>query len=109
MVTFSYIDLLQIATKDELAIISEQALKVNQSLSEFFASINIRLIDFKLEFGKTVEGDILLADEISPDTCRLWDSNTGEKLDKDVFRRDLGNITEAYEQILTRLGGTKHV
>lgn len=109
LLTDAHIDLLQIATKDELAIISEQALKVNQSLSEFFASINIRLVDFKLEFGKTVEGDILLADEISPDTCRLWDSNTGEKLDKDVFRRDLGNITEAYEQILTRLGGTKHV
>jgi phosphoribosylaminoimidazole-succinocarboxamide synthase len=67
------------------------------------------LIDFKLEFGKTPNGDILLADEISPDTCRLWDINTNEKLDKDVFRRDLGSLTDAYEKILAKLEGTQHV
>ena len=109
LLTDAHIDLLQLASKEEVALISEKALRVNEVLTNFFAEINIRLIDFKLEFGKTSEGTILLADEISPDTCRLWDSNTGEKLDKDVFRRDLGNITDAYEQILTRLGGTKHV
>ena len=109
LLTDAHIDLLQLASKEEVALISEKALRVNEILINFFAEINIRLIDFKLEFGKTSEGTILLADEISPDTCRLWDSNTGEKLDKDVFRRDLGNITDAYEQILTRLGGTKHV
>jgi len=109
LLTEAHIDLLQIASKEELALLSEKALKVNEVLTGFFTDINIRLIDFKLEFGKTAEGEILLADEISPDTCRLWDSSTGERLDKDVFRRDLGNITDAYEQILTRLGGTKHV
>lgn len=109
LLTDAHIDLLQIVSKEELTLISQQALKVNEVLTGFFTDINIRLIDFKLEFGKTVEGEILLADEISPDTCRLWDSSTGERLDKDVFRRDLGNITDAYEQILTRLGGTKHV
>ena len=109
LLTDAHIDLLQLASKEEVALISEKALRVNEVLTNFFAEINIRLIDFKLEFGKISEGTILLADEISPDTCRLWDSNTGEKLDKDVFRRDLGNITDAYEQILTRLGGTKHV
>ncbi|MGM9924854.1 MAG: phosphoribosylaminoimidazolesuccinocarboxamide synthase [Bacillus sp. (in: firmicutes)] len=109
LITEAHIDLLEIATADELQEITEKALKVNEVLTAFFAGINIRLIDYKLEFGKTETGDILLADEISPDTCRLWDSRTGEKLDKDVFRRDLGNITDAYEQILTRLGGTQNV
>lgn len=109
LLTDAHIDLLEIASENEKAAISEQALKVNKVLTEFFEEINIRLIDFKLEFGKTEAGEILLADEISPDTCRLWDSATGERLDKDVFRRDLGNITDAYEEILTRLGGTKHV
>ena len=109
LLTEAHIDLLQIASKEELALLSEKALKVNEVLTGFFTDINIRLIDFKLEFGKTAEGEILLADEISPDTCRLWDSSTGERLDTDVFRRDLGNITDAYEQILIRLGGTKHV
>ena len=109
LITNAHIDLLQIATEEELAVISEEAMKINDVLTSFFADINIRLIDFKLEFGKTADGTIMLADEISPDTCRLWDSSTGEKLDKDVFRRDLGNITDAYEQILTRLGGAKHV
>ncbi|WP_042352029.1 phosphoribosylaminoimidazolesuccinocarboxamide synthase [Bacillus massiliigorillae] len=109
LITDAHISLLEIATPEEIKEITEKALKVNDVLKEFFASINIRLIDYKLEFGKTADGEILLADEISPDTCRLWDATTGEKLDKDVFRRDLGNITDAYEQILTRLGGAQHV
>ena len=67
------------------------------------------LIDFKIEFGKDTDGNILLADEISPDTCRLWDAKTNHKLDKDLFRRDLGNLTDAYEIILAKLGGRKHV
>lgn len=109
LLTDAHIDLLEMASVEEKAVISEQAFQINKVLTEFFEEKNIRLIDFKLEFGKNEAGDILLADEISPDTCRLWDSVTGEKLDKDVFRRDLGNITDAYEEILTRLGGTKHV
>lgn len=109
LLTDAHIDMLGLASKEEIQNISEQALKVNSVLTRIFESIDVRLVDFKLEFGKTETGEILLADEISPDTCRLWDINTGEKLDKDVFRRDLGNITEAYEKILTRLGGTQHV
>lgn len=109
LITDAHISLLEIATPEEVQEITAKALQVNDVLKEFFAGINIRLIDYKLEFGKTMDGNILLADEISPDTCRLWDATTGEKLDKDVFRRDLGNITDAYEQILTRLGGTQHV
>ncbi|MEH6940571.1 phosphoribosylaminoimidazolesuccinocarboxamide synthase [Bacillus sp. JJ722] len=109
LITEAHISLLEIATPEEIKEITEKALQVNDILKEFFATINIRLIDYKLEFGKTADGEILLADEISPDTCRLWDATTGEKLDKDVFRRDLGNITDAYEKILTRLGGAQHV
>ena len=71
----------------------------------FFKKLNIDLIDFKIEFGKTADGQILLADEISPDTCRFWDSTTHEKLDKDRFRRDLGNVEEAYQEIMKRLMG----
>lgn len=78
-------------------------------LSTFFDGLGIRLIDFKLEFGKDHQGKILLADEISPDTCRLWDKKTNEKLDKDVFRRDLGSLTDTYEKLLAKLGGTQHV
>ncbi|PLT27498.1 phosphoribosylaminoimidazolesuccinocarboxamide synthase [Peribacillus deserti] len=100
---------LEIASTDELIKLKEHAVKVNAVLSSFFEGVGIRLIDFKLEFGKTAEGNILLADEVSPDTCRLWDLETNEKLDKDVFRRDLGSLTEAYENILTRLGGRLHV
>jgi phosphoribosylaminoimidazole-succinocarboxamide synthase len=67
--------------------------------------VNIELIDFKIEFGRTPEGEVILADEISPDTCRFWDTNTNEKLDKDRFRRDLGNVEEAYQEVLKRLLG----
>jgi phosphoribosylaminoimidazole-succinocarboxamide synthase len=78
--------------------------KINVVLSEFFLARGIRLIDFKLEFGRTADGRLVLADEISPDTCRFWDAKTGEKLDKDRFRRDLGNVKEAYVEILNRIG-----
>lgn len=96
---------LEIASKDEVEELKTKALEVNAVLSSFFKELGIKLIDFKLEFGKDQKGDILLADEISPDTCRLWDLKTNEKLDKDVFRRDLGSLTDAYETILVKLGG----
>ena len=83
-----------IATKEEIDSISEQALKVNELLKKFFLNVGIKLIDFKIEFGR-YDGRVILADEISPDTCRLWDAETNEKLDKDRFRRDLGNVEEA--------------
>lgn len=109
LLTIDHILELKVATEEEVAILREKALEINKALSSFFAGLGIRLIDFKLEFGKDQKGRILLADEISPDTCRLWDMKTNEKLDKDVFRRDLGSLTDAYEQILARLGGTQHV
>lgn len=93
------------ATEAELNQISEMALKINKILSEYLAECNIELIDFKLEFGKTSSGEIVLADEISPDTCRFWDSVSHEKLDKDRFRRDLGGVEEAYHEVLKRLLG----
>jgi phosphoribosylaminoimidazole-succinocarboxamide synthase len=88
----------------ELEEIYRITAKINVVLSEFFLSRGIRLIDFKLEFGRTTSGELVLADEISPDTCRFWDAKTGEKLDKDRFRRDLGNVKEAYVEILNRIG-----
>lgn len=95
---------LGLATKEEIEKISEIALKVNQLLSSYLLNIGIRLVDFKLEFGR-FKGEIVLADEISPDTCRFWDKDTNEKLDKDRFRRDLGNVEDAYKEILSRLIG----
>ncbi|MDR1801274.1 MAG: phosphoribosylaminoimidazolesuccinocarboxamide synthase [Lachnospiraceae bacterium] len=94
---------LGIATREEIEQISEYAFKVNDVMKEFFLGAGIRLIDFKLEFGR-FNGKILLADEISPDTCRLWDVNTNEKLDKDRFRRDMGNVEGAYQEVFRRLG-----
>lgn len=91
------------ATYEELAEIYAQANKINQILQKFFAEHNLILVDFKIEFGKNSAGKIVLADEISPDTCRLWDSQTLEKLDKDRFRRDLGQVEEAYNEVLKRL------
>ncbi len=91
-----------ITTFDELNEIYELTEKVNEVLKAFFLKCGIKLIDFKLEFGR-YNGEILLADEISPDTCRLWDVNTNQKLDKDRFRRDLGDVKEAYEEILKRI------
>ena len=105
LLTEDHIEVLQLASKEDVAILKEKALKVNEVLSHLFKELGIRLVDFKLEFGRDQDGHILLADEISPDTCRLWDITTNEKLDKDVFRRDLGNLTDAYENILARLGG----
>ena len=93
------------ADEEELASIRANALKVNQVLSDYLKDLNIELIDFKLEFGKTADGTLVLADEISPDTCRFWDSRTGEKLDKDRFRRDLGGVEDAYQEIMKRLLG----
>mgnify|MGYP000983706408 FL=1 len=95
-----------LATFDEIKEINQMAAKINNILKEFFLKQNIKLIDFKLEFGR-YNGEIILADEISPDTCRFWDSNTNEKLDKDRFRRDLGNVKEAYMEIFKRISSEK--
>ena len=91
------------ATQEEIDKISSMALKVNELMLEFFKSIGVDLIDFKIEFGRLSDGTIILADEISPDTCRLWDVKTNEKLDKDRFRRDLGGVEDAYAEIMKRL------
>ncbi len=92
------------ATKEDLDTIADLTFKVNDVLKAYFESVNIELVDFKIEFGKTPDGQIILADEISPDTCRLWDATTHEKLDKDRFRRDMGNVEEAYAEVFKRLG-----
>ena len=92
------------ATQEEIDTITDYAFKVNDFLKAFFREIGIELIDFKLEFGKTADGTIVLADEISPDTCRYWDIETGEHLDKDRFRRDLGDPEGAYQEVFKRLG-----
>lgn len=93
-----------LTTFDELNHIYSQAEKINEILSDFFKKQNIKLVDFKLEFGR-YKGEVILADEVSPDTCRLWDMNTGEKLDKDRFRRELGDLVEGYTKILERING----
>ena len=97
------IEVLEIATNLDIKNLKAQALQINQLLLTLFAEIDIDLIDFKIEFGKTNTGEILLADEITPDCCRLWDKKNQEKLDKDRFRRDLGNIKESYTEVLNRL------
>ncbi|MCF0122681.1 MAG: phosphoribosylaminoimidazolesuccinocarboxamide synthase [Ruminiclostridium sp.] len=96
---------LKLASQEEIETIVTMAFRVNELLKEFFLSVGIRLVDFKLEFGRTTDGKIILADEISPDTCRLWDKETNEKLDKDRFRRDLGNVEGAYQEVMRRLMG----
>ncbi|NCE65368.1 phosphoribosylaminoimidazolesuccinocarboxamide synthase [Pseudoflavonifractor sp. 524-17] len=96
---------LKLATREEIDLIKKYAFAVNDFLKSFMKGIGIDLVDFKLEFGKTSDGAIVLADEISPDTCRLWDEKTHEKLDKDRFRRDLGGAEEAYEEVMRRLMG----
>jgi phosphoribosylaminoimidazole-succinocarboxamide synthase len=98
-----------IASEEDLAALERLGLMVNDVLQPYLRERGILLVDFKLEFGRTPEGEILLADEISPDTCRFWDAETGEKLDKDRFRRDLGKVEEAYQEMLKRLGGEAHV
>ena len=96
---------LKAATREEIETIKSMAFKVNEVMKQYFDSLNVILVDFKLEFGKTADGKIVLADEISPDTCRLWDKTTKEKLDKDRFRRDLGGVEEAYQEIMKRVMG----
>ncbi|WP_122789628.1 phosphoribosylaminoimidazolesuccinocarboxamide synthase [Intestinibacillus sp. Marseille-P6563] len=96
---------LKLATREEIEHIKEMAFKVNEVMKTYFDHLNVTLVDFKLEFGKTTDGTIILADEISPDTCRLWDKDTGEKLDKDRFRRDMGGVEEAYQEVMRRLMG----
>ncbi len=94
---------LELAPREEMDAISRYAFKVNEVMRKYFAGLGIELIDFKIEFGR-YHGEIILADEVSPDTCRLWDKETHEKLDKDRFRRDLGNVEDAYEEVFRRLG-----
>ncbi|WP_134699683.1 phosphoribosylaminoimidazolesuccinocarboxamide synthase [Ammoniphilus sp. YIM 78166] len=104
-----HVSVLNLATQEEADLLKKIGLQVNEVLKPYMAERNILLVDFKLEFGKTEEGQVILADEISPDTCRFWDADTKEKLDKDRFRRDLGSVEEAYQEILKRLGGEAHV
>ena len=96
---------LKLATREEIERIKTMAFKINEVMKQYFDTLNVTLVDFKLEFGKTADGTIVLADEISPDTCRLWDKTTGEKLDKDRFRRDMGGVEEAYQEIMNRVMG----
>ncbi len=103
MINDYHIMAMGIATPEEVAKITEMSFKINDILSEYMLSKGIILVDFKLEFGKTPDGKIILADEISPDTCRLWDAETHEKLDKDRFRRDLGKVEEGYMEVVRRL------
>jgi len=102
VVNESHISALELATKDEIEVIKKYVFKINELMSEFFLKLNLELIDFKVEFGR-FKGDIILADEISPDTCRLWEVGTGRKMDKDRFRLDLGDIEETYQEILNRV------
>ena len=96
---------LGLATKDEIETIKSMAFRVNNILREYFLRLNVKLVDFKLEFGRLPDGRIVLADEISPDTCRFWDAVTGEKLDKDRFRRDMGGVEGAYQEMMKRVFG----
>ena len=94
---------LKLATAEEIDLIEKYAFQVNEVLKDYVLKLNITLVDFKLEFGRLPDGTIVLADEISPDTCRFWDKDTGEKLDKDRFRRDLGGVEDAYNEVMRRL------
>ncbi len=105
MINEYHIAAMKLAEKTELEVIADYSFKVNDILAEYLKDLGIELIDFKLEFGRLDDGTIVLADEISPDTCRFWDSKTGEKLDKDRFRRDLGGVEDAYQEIMKRLLG----
>lgn len=102
MINDYHIKAMEFATEEQLVKVKEYALKVNEILKKFFLEINIKLIDFKLEFG-LYDGQVILADEISPDTCRLWDAETNKKLDKDRFRRDMGGVEEVYQEVLQRI------
>ena len=105
MVNEYHILAMEYCTEQELKTIADMAQKINAYLVKYFASINVELVDFKLEFGKTSDGQIVLADEISPDTCRFWDATTHEKLDKDRFRRDMGGVEDAYKEMMKRVLG----
>ena len=105
MVNDYHVFAMELATPEELKTIADYAMKINEILTAYLKDLGIELVDFKLEFGRTPDGTIILADEISPDTCRFWDSKTGEKLDKDRFRRDLGGVEDAYQEVLHRLMG----
>ena len=105
MINESYVFALKIATAEDIATIKNLAISINVKLREMLLEFGVTLVDFKVEFGKTSDGRIILADEISPDTCRFWDSKTGEKLDKDRFRRDLGDVEGAYEEMARRIFG----
>ena len=96
---------LKLATEEEIETIKKMAFKVNEVLKAYFKGLNIKLVDFKLEFGRLADGTIVLADEISPDTCRFWDADTNEKLDKDRFRRDMGGVEDAYNEVYKRIFG----
>ncbi len=98
---------LKLATAEEIDFIKKTAFKINEVLKAYFKKLNIDLVDFKLEFGKLADGSIVLADEISPDTCRFWDCDTHEKLDKDRFRRDMGGVEDAYNEVMSRVMGNK--
>ena len=104
MINDYHVFAMELATKEELETIANTAFKINEILSDYLKDLRIELIDFKLEFGR-YQGRIILADEISPDTCRFWDTKTGEKLDKDRFRRDMGGVEDAYQEVLKRLLG----
>lgn len=104
MINDYHVFAMELATKEELETIANTAFKINEILTDYLKDLGIELIDFKLEFGR-YEGRIILADEISPDTCRFWDTKTGEKLDKDRFRRDMGGVEDAYQEVLKRLLG----
>lgn len=106
LINNEHIRLLDIATPTELDQIRADALRVNQVLKDLFDSCEMNLVDFKLEFGRLADGTIILADEVSPDTCRLWDKGTGDHLDKDVYRRDIGDLIPVYEKVLNRLEAT---
>ena len=103
MVNEYHILAMEYATEQELKLIADYSLRINELLGKYFAELGVRLIDFKLEYGRTSDGRIVLADEISPDTCRFWDIATGMKLDKDRFRRDLGGVEDAYNEIMKRV------
>ncbi|ADO76312.1 phosphoribosylaminoimidazolesuccinocarboxamide synthase [Halanaerobium praevalens] len=107
LINISHIELLKLAEHQELEKLIALSHKINYILSKFLKARKIDLVDFKLEFGKTASGEIILADEITPDTCRFWDSQTKEKLDKDRFRRDLGNVEAAYQEMYQRITGQK--
>ena len=103
MLNDDYAVAMKLATREELKFLREETLKINELLKAFFLKLNLKLVDFIIEFGKDSEGNIILADEVSPDTCRLWDVNTNEKLDKDRFRKDLGDLVEGYTEVLSRM------